>query len=163
MDTLSEHEVRYLAALKRKPVDFETYPPVYQTHCFVEYLIARGTVSFTAKDIQAIFRHAELQKALADKPNIPRPSTIRTYINNAVKDGRFPLQYEESAERSACDEGPRRELGRVGILAGFGVRRGGHRGFHGQDQRQGGSAGRRNCVWGVTIISVGRIEQRRRA
>lgn len=99
VDTLSDRESRYLAGLKRKPMDFETYPPVYQTQCFVEYLIARGTISFSAKDIQDLFRHAKLQKALADKPNIPRPSTIRTYINNAVKAGRLSLHYEESTDR----------------------------------------------------------------
>lgn len=69
MDKLSDREIEFLASLKKKPTDFETYPPVFQTQCLVEYLIERGTISFTAKDIQDMFRHADLKKALSDQPN----------------------------------------------------------------------------------------------
>jgi hypothetical protein len=99
VDTLSDREIEFLASLKRKPIDFETYPPVFQTQCLVEYLIQRGAISFTAKDVQDLFRHAVLKKALADQPNRPIPSVIRKYINTAIKDGKLPLTYSEDSDR----------------------------------------------------------------
>ena len=80
-------------------MDFETYPPVFQTQYFVEYLIERGAISFTAKDVQDMFRHAELKKALTDRPNRPTPGVIRKYINTAIKNGKLPLTYSEDADR----------------------------------------------------------------
>lgn len=99
MDELSDREIEFLASWKRKPTDFETYPPVFQTQCFVEYLVQRGTVSFTAKDIQNLFRHAELKKALTDRPNRPTPGKIRDYINTAIQKGTLPLVYRDESDR----------------------------------------------------------------
>jgi hypothetical protein len=98
MDALSDGEIEFLAGLKDKPVDFETYPPVFQTQQFVEYLVERGTISFCANDIQRMFRHAGLRKALADKPNVPSPSTIRKYVNNVTKAGTLPLRYDDASD-----------------------------------------------------------------
>ncbi len=98
MDKLSDREIEFLASLKKKPTDFETYPPVFQTQCLVEYLIERGAVSFTAKDVQDMFRHADLKKALSDQPNRPTPGVVRKYINAAIENGKLPLSYSEDAD-----------------------------------------------------------------
>ena len=99
MESLGEREIEYLAALKEKPLDFETYPPVFQTQLFAEYIIQRGANCFTPKDIQTLFHHAELKKALNDRPNRPTPSVVRRYINNAIKDGKLQLEFDEKTDQ----------------------------------------------------------------